>query len=258
MHSHINFDYSWYWVYGHLIFTAVFLPLLLLALFRKWPKVLVVLLGAVTLWSIAAFLVVQFGMNMNSRTPLPTEAFLPSGGHVLDMGAGTGRATLMILEARPRATVVALDSFGESYVEHFGKAAGGGQVVDQGRTRLLENLSAAGVEQRAIILPGDMRQMPVESASFDGVVSSYAIDHLGRDGRSKALSEAMRALKPGGQFLLMVIDKDVWFNLAWGPLMLHHGLPGHERWAGFLRDAGFQITESGRHPATLYFLARKP
>jgi SAM-dependent methyltransferase len=259
MHSHINFGYSWYWTYGHLLVAALFLPLFCLAFVRKWPKPLVAILGAVALWSLVAFAAVQFRMNMNGRATLPTESFLPSGaGRVLDMGAGTGRSTLLVLEARPRAFVVALDRFGDEYVRHFGAPGKGEPAPDQGRERLLLNLKAAGVDRRAAIQTGDMRQMPVESASFDAIVSAYAIDHLNRDGIHQALGEAARVLKPDGQFLLMVIAKDLWFNLAWGPLFPHTHLAGRDQWNGFLHDAGFEILETGTQPATLYFLARKP
>jgi SAM-dependent methyltransferase len=259
MHSHINFGYSWYWTYGQLLVTAIVLPLFCLGFARDWPKLLLALLGALTLWSAAAFLAARFGVDMNGRMPLPTESFLPSGdGRVLDMGAGTGRSTLMVLEARPRTFVVALDSFSDEYVSHFGNRENGKRVPDQGRDRLLLNLRAAGVNQRATVQAGDMRQMPLEAAAFDGVVSAYAIDHLNRDGIGKALREASRVLKPGGQFLLMVIAKDVWFNLAWGPLFPHSRLPGRDFWTGSLRDAGFQVLETGTCPATLYLLARKP
>jgi ubiquinone/menaquinone biosynthesis C-methylase UbiE len=259
MHSHINFGYAWYWTYGHLLVAAIALPLLCLAFARKWPKPLLAVLGAVAVWALVAFVAVRLELNMNGRAALPTEAFLPSGsGRVLDMGAGTGRSTLMVLEARPRTFVVALDSFSDEYVRHFGNQGSGKQVPDQGRERLLENLKAAGVDGRAAIQAGDMRQMPIESASFDGVVSAYAIDHLRRDGIPKALGEASRVLKPGGQFLLMVIAKDLWVKFTWGPLFMHTRLPGRDRWAGFLHDAGFQLVEDGTRPATLYFLARKP
>jgi len=259
MHSHINFGYAWYWTSGHLLVAAIVLPLFWLAYARKWPKPLLAVLGAAAVWAVVAFVAVRLELNMNGRAPLPTEAFLPSGsGRVLDMGAGTGRSTLMVLEARPRAFVVALDSFSDQYVRHFGDLRNGKQVPDQGRERLLENLKAAGVDGRAAIQAGDMRQMPLESASFDAVVSAYAIDHLNRDGRTKALGEASRVLKPGGQFLLMVIAKDLWVKLTWGPLFMHTRLPGRDQWVGFLRDAGFQLLEDGTRPATLYFLVRKP
>src|ERR1022692_4576733 len=166
MHSHINFGYAWYWTYGHLLATAVALLLFWLGFARKWPKPLLAILGAVTLWSAVAFLAVRFGVNMNGRMPLPTESFLPSGsGRVLDMGAGTGRSPLMVLEARPRTFVVALDSFSEEYVRHFGNQENGKQVPDQGRQRLLENLKAPGGGQAPPIQSGEIAQVPIESAS---------------------------------------------------------------------------------------------
>jgi ubiquinone/menaquinone biosynthesis C-methylase UbiE len=210
-----------------------------------------VLIGAVSLWSVAAFLVARFAFNVNGRLPLPTRMFLASGtGRVLDMGAGTGRSTLMVLEARPKTTVVALDLFSRSYEHHFGSG-------QSGQERLLSNLKAARLEDRAAIQTGDMRKLPFEAATFDGVVSTYAIDHLDRDGVNAALSEASRVLKPDGEFLMMVITQDLWLKFAFGPLLMH-STRSPERWTSLLQAAGFQMVEQGRCPGTLYLLARKP
>jgi len=252
MGSQTNFGYPWYLTYGHLLITGVALAFWVLGHARKWPRAAMVLIGAVTLWSVAAFLVARFGLDVNSRFPLPTERFLASGqGRVLDMGAGTGRSSLMVLEARPKTTLVALDLFAESYEHHF--ASG-----QSGQERLLANLKAAGLEHRAALQTGDMRKLPFEAAAFEGVVSAYAIDHLNRDGVPASLGEASRVLKPGGEFLLIVIAKDFWLNFAFGPLFLHMGARTPERWTSLLQDAGFQVMEQGRRPGTLYFLARKP
>lgn len=252
MSSSINFGYPWYLSYGHLVIAAVALSFWLLGYARKWSRVAMVLIGAITLWSFAAFLVARFGLDVNGRLPLPTQTFLASGtGRVLDMGAGTGRSTLMVLEARPLTTVVALDLFAESYEHHFGTG-------QSGQERLLSNLKAAGLENRATIQTGDMRKLPFEAATFDAIVSTYAIDHLGRDGAVASLSEASRVLKPGGEFLMMVIAKDLWLKFAFGPMLLHSGTRGAAQWTKLLQDAGFQMVEQGARPATLYFLARKP
>ncbi len=102
-----------------------------------------------------------------------------------------------------------------------------------------------------------MRKLRFEGGSFDAVVSAYAIDHLNSAGIRESLIEASRVLKPGGDFLLMVINKDVWITFAWGPLAAHMGARTPERRIELLRGAGFQIVESGTRPGTPYLLARK-
>ncbi len=258
MHSHINFAYPWYLTYGHLVIAVPALALCLAGYFWKWSKVLLVPIAAIALWSSACFLLARFALDVNGRLPLPTQSFLPQGsGKVLDMGAGSGRSSLMVLEARPQTTVVALDRFSDEYVRHFGAAGNGQEVLDAGRQRLLSNFRAAGVESRASIQAGDMRQLPFEPATFDGVVSTYAIDHLHRAGIVSSLSEANRVLKPRGEFLLMVISNDVCLNLTFGPMMMHKHTRTAARWAELLHNAGFEIMEQGTRPATLFFLARK-
>jgi SAM-dependent methyltransferase len=71
----------------------------------------------------------------------------------------------------------------------------------------------------------------------------------------QSLEEAARVLKPGGEFLLMVIGKDPWLQVTFGPLLLHGGTRGAEWWTSHLEQAGFHVTEHGMRPATLYLLA---
>ena len=249
--SQLDFGYPWWLSYCHLVLAAATVSLLLLGYMRKWSKGPMLLVGIVALWSTAAFVVVRFVIDINGRPSLPTQSFLHLGtGRVLDMGAGTGRSSIMVLQARPQATLVALDLFGDSYEKHFGRS-------ESPQQRLLTNLRAAGVEQRATIKAGDMRHLPFEPAAFDAIVSSYAIDHLNREGINQSLTEAARVLKPGGEFLLMVIAKEPWVQFAFGPLLLHGGTRGPAWWTQRLQEAGFQVLEQGTRPVTLYLLARR-
>lgn len=251
MSSQLNFGYPWWLTYGHLVVTAIALAFLALGQALRWSRVLMLFIGAVTLWSVAAFTTARFGLNANGRLSLPTQRFLNSGrGRILDMGAGTGKSTIMVLEARPQTTVVAPDLFTESYKEHFGPGG-------NGRDRLRANLKAAGLQARAEVQAGDMRKLPFQAATFDGVVSTYAIDHLNREGVNMALREASRVLKPRCEFLLMVITKDAWLNFAFGPLLFHTGTRGQEWWTTRLQEAGFQTIEQGTRPATQFFLSNK-
>ena len=121
-------------------------------------------------------------------------------------------------------------------------------------------MKIAGFEGRAKVQRGDMRKMPLADAAFDGVVSAYAIDHLNGEGVRQSLGEVLRVLKPGGEFLLMVINRDVWVRFTYPLLHGHYygQAPAGERWKRRLNEAGFVIIEEGTPPGTLYLLCRKP
>jgi ubiquinone/menaquinone biosynthesis C-methylase UbiE len=251
MTAAIDYGYPWWLSYGHLPIVIVALSIAALGLRRKWSRWALVLIGAFALWSAAGLVIQFFVLNVNGRPALPTEAFLRSGGgRVLDIGAGTGRSSIMVLQSRPQTTLVALDQFGASFEQHFGP----GETPQQ---RLLSNLKAAGVDGRATITTADMRTIPFEPASFDAVVSAYALDHLPRQGTDQALAEAARVLKPGGEFLMMIIANEKWAKLAFGPLLSHGGFRGTAWWTAHVEQAGFRVLEAGTKPMTYYLLARR-
>src|SRR5437868_3013521 len=247
----VDYGYPWWLSYGHLPLLIVGLAIGFLGYARKWSRGAMLFVGALILWSGAALLIERFVINVNGRASLPTQSFLATGaGRVLDMGAGTGRSSIMVLESRPHSTVVALDLFGQSFDQHFGRS-------ETPQQRLLANLKTAGVDQRATIATADMRKLPFERASFDAVVSAYAIDHLSRQGTDESLAEAARVLKPGGELLLMIIANEKWAKFAFGPLLSHGGPRGAPWWTTHVREAGFQVLEQGTRPLTFYLLARR-
>jgi SAM-dependent methyltransferase len=247
----IDFGYPWWLSYGHLAILVPALLALLAGSVRKWPRWLLFALALVSFWSATAFFLVR-PLGANSIAALPTENFIPSGNpRVLDLGAGTGRSSIMVLRARPHASLVALDLFSQSFDAHFGRK-------DDPRERLRRNLAAAGVENRASIVTADIRELPFEQQSFDAIVSAYAVDHLGRAGAATALQEAFRVLKPGGEFLLILVANDARARFAFGPLLSHGGLRGPAWWRSQALQSGFQIAEQGSAPLTLYFVLKRP
>ena len=96
---------------------------------------------------------------------------------------------------------------------------------------------------------------------WHAAMSIAAIDHLRGDDLTQALAEAARVVKPGGQFLVVSLNVDAWILTAM-PVAAHGGgywgqSANRERWRQRLGDAGFDVTEVGTRPATVYFLARK-
>lgn len=252
MQTAIDFGYPWWLSYGHLAILFPALGALWLGRTRGWPRWALIALALTAAWSVAAlFVVARFAPN--SVPALPTESFFRAGtGRMLDIGAGTGRSAIMALRARPQATLVALDQFGDSFGHHFGHD---GPSPEE---RLMANLKAAGVERRVAISKSDMRKLPFEDASFEAVLSAYAIDHVGGQGARQALAEAARVLKPGGDFLLILVGNDAWTRFAYGPLLSHGGTRGAGWWTDRAREAGFTVIEQGTSPATLYLLLRRP
>ena len=243
----IDFGYPWWLNYGHLALFGVLLTIALGARAAGVSRRVMILLGVLSVWAGSVAILVHF-FGINHVPPLPTEAFLRSGsGRVLDLGAGTGRSSIMVLRARPQATLVASDLFGASFNQHFGPG-------ERPQDRLSANLKAAGVDGRATIETADMLKLPFADRAFDAIVSAYAMDHLGRNGARTALAEANRVLRPGGDFLLMLVANDRWAKLAFGPMLSHGGTYGAGWWRDAAGAAGFEIREQGSHPVTTYFL----
>lgn len=239
-----DFGYSWS------VRFAMLVPLILaggiaaFALWRSWSRWVIVPAVVVGVWAAAA--VVVLNAMLNRPMPLPTERFLTSGsGRVLDVGAGSGRAAIGVLLARPQTTAIGVDI----YSGYWG-------IDENTPERFMRNARIAGVAERAAARVGDMRELPFGDGEFDAVVSSYAMDHLRRDERPKAIAEAARVLKPGGEFLLLIIQVD-WKTWLVSPLLAHHPSQNPEPWRAWLRESGFSLEEEGTQFTTLYFLAKK-
>jgi len=244
-----DFGYAWPWTSGHLIAALVFATLAVLLWRARLPRWVATLFGVLTVWALVGAAITHVALRLSLPLVLPTEAFLSAqGGRVLDLGAGSGRASLMVLLARPQSTVVALDIFSESY-----------GIDGNTPERLRANIAAAGAAGRLEVQMGDIRDMPFPDASFDGAVSAYVIDHMSRESVERSLAETRRVLKPGGDFLLMVINPDAWVRVAL-PMFYEHGYFGQKPRPDFWRErlvtAGFDIVEVGTKPGTLYVLGR--
>jgi SAM-dependent methyltransferase len=246
-----EFGYGWLYNYGHLLAMALFAGLLFAAWRLEWSRWIVVVGALGMAWSISGLLIVQYVLRLNLPMSLPTESFLSEGrGTVLDGGAGSGRSSIMVLRDRPEAKVVALDLYGGYY-----------GITNNGPERLMENARRAGVDDRLRAETGDLRAMTLASASLDGAVSAFVIDHIESAGRERAFLELHRVLRPDAQLLLMVVNPDGWIRAAW-PFFMHHGYwgsrRGYERWRNEVTAAGFEVEEMGTIPGGLYVLARRP
>ena len=115
---------------------------------------------------------------------------------LLDIGCGRGAVLLLGARRLPAGRAVGVDVW---------------RRRDQtGNTRAAAERNAAleGVGDRVGFVDADARDLPFPAGSFDVVVSSLAIHNIaGAGGRSHALTEAVRVLRPGGR--LRIIDQRV-------------------------------------------------
>ena len=86
------------------------------------------------------------------------------------------------------------------------------------------------MSDRCELQTGDMTTMPFPDATFDLVVSSLAIHNIAwREGRFRALDEALRVLKPRGRLLIA----DLMFTKAYQRHLRSQGIAagaGHLGW----------------------------
>jgi SAM-dependent methyltransferase len=242
-----DFGYSWSITWGLLIPVVLFGAMAAAGLLLRWRRWAVIASALVVLWGLVGLLITQALFRINLPMAPPTDRFASSGvGRFIDIGAGSGRATIGLLLARPTVHVTAVDI----YEGYYG-------IDDNKPERLMQNASIAGVADRVSVVVGDARALPLETAAYDGVISVAAIDHLPRAGIPTALAEVARVLKPQGEFLLAVVNVDWWARVASPHALGHHPSTDPSRWRSLLESAGFNIVEEETQPAVLYFLCRK-
>jgi SAM-dependent methyltransferase len=111
---------------------------------------------------------------------------------VLDVGCGRGLLLIEVAKRLPEGESVGLDLWSARDL------SGNRPAVT------MENARLEGVEKRVRLETGDMRKMPFADASFDAAVASLAIHNVpGREGRSAAVKEIARVLRPGARLALL-------------------------------------------------------
>src|SRR6188768_4313602 len=112
---------------------------------------------------------------------------------ILDLGCGRGAVLLMAAQHLTTGRAVGVDLWRK--VDQSGNSAEAAR----------RNAVDEGVADRVELRTADMTALPFEDNTFDVVLSSFAIHNIsGRGGREKAISEAVRVLRPGGR--LRIVD----------------------------------------------------
>jgi ubiquinone/menaquinone biosynthesis C-methylase UbiE len=119
------------------------------------------------------------------------QAGLKGNERLLDLGCGRGAVLIAAARRLPTGHAVGADLWS-------GKDQSGNSPE-----ATLANAAAAGVADRVEVHTADMTALPFTGGSFDVVTSALAIHNIpSPDRRYRAVDEAMRMLRPGGQLLV--------------------------------------------------------
>ena len=119
---------------------------------------------------------------------------------VLDVGCGTGMMLNGCAQKLTTGRAIGIDLWQ--------------QPIAGSTSVLLKNAKAEGVADKVEYQEMDARHLTFEDASFNVVVSSFALHHIGseREDRVRAVNQMVRVLKPGGY--LSVLDIGPMIDIA--------------------------------------------
>jgi len=137
---------------------------------------------------------------------------VPAGSRLLDVGCGPGEVLNRLATIAPGIDATGLDVDTAMIGRARRKAARAGRAADDGPRFVVADVAA----------------MPFPDASFDVVVSSYAVHHW--PDRHAGLAEVMRVLKPGGRAIVWDVAPPHPTGEGGTPAASHghgHSSPGH-------------------------------
>ncbi len=105
------------------------------------------------------------------------------GGRYLDVGTGTGDLVFEILQQSANVLIDGIDP--------------ARQMLEVAQQKALKR----SVGDAVSFIVGDALNLPVESETYDGIVSGFCFRNI--ENRQTSLEEMMRVLKPGGKLVIL-------------------------------------------------------
>lgn len=132
------------------------------------------------------------GLDLSWRRKAIQQAALKPGSVVLDLGAGSGDMSQMLLETVKDAQIVGYDICED--------------LLAEGRRKTAAQSDTHPIQW----MIGDGRFLPFATNSFDGLVAGFSIRNIPE--LPKVFREMCRVVKPGGKIVLLdMVEPENWF-----------------------------------------------
>lgn len=191
---------------------------------HPWGSIVTVLLATVAVYALGMFTLMTYWSRVTKVRE--REQFLDlvawrGDEAVLDVGCGRGLMLVGAAERLSSGRAVGIDIW---------------EASDQSANTpdaALHNAALEGVGDRVSVHTADMRNLPFENASFDVIVSHWAVHNLGTVAdRDTALAEMVRVLRSDGTIILVDIENRDRYMAHLATL----GLGSQELFVAVLRD----------------------
>jgi arsenite methyltransferase len=172
-----------------------------------WVGVLLIVVAGIMVWSSQSG---KFGMAWK----MIEDMNWTGKEKVLDVGCGRGLLTVIAARKLPLGNVVGIDIWSQE------------ELSENSADAAMRNARLEQVGERVSFEEGDVREMKFSRASFDKVISSFALHAIGsRRERNQAVRDMVKVLKPGGQIALL----DVLHTGEYVNVMEEAGIKGVQR-----------------------------
>lgn len=195
---------TWIRVYKLLIFLFISLILLLVTLLPvhlylrvlagifELPFIYIAFILSYSLYQFAAF-----GGNYQSKIHDFLVAKVNGVGkeRILDIGTGSGSLIIKLAKTFPKSLLTGIDYWGGNW--------------EYSKAQCQQNAEIEGVSDRIDFLKASASELPFHEDEFDIIVSCLTFHEVkDRQNKTEVIKEALRVLKPGGQFVFLDLFMD--------------------------------------------------
>lgn len=195
---------TWIRIYKLLIFGVISLILLLITLLpaNLYLRVLSGILAVPFIYiafilSYSVYQFAAFGGNYQSKIHdlIVAKVNWDGKGEILDIGTGNGSLIIKLAKTFPKSFLTGIDYWGGNW--------------EYSKAQCQKNAAIEGVYDKIDFLKASAAELPFTDDEFDLIVSCLTFHEVkDRENKIEVIKEALRVLKPGGEFVFLDLFMD--------------------------------------------------